>query len=333
MQKKKRCTNCVLPETFPGIKLNEEGVCNFCQKYKGSAIQEEKKARYREKFKKLVKQFKGKGTYDALMSYSGGKDSTFTLAILKEKFGLNVLAVTLDHGFLPDRTFVNIKNVVESLSIDQIFFKPRLDTLKKIFVACSKENIYPPTTLTRASTICTSCMAIVKFNSLRLALEKDIPFIIFGWSPGQIPIASSIMKNNPQIVKLMHKSSFEPLFYLVGNEIRPYFLEEKHFKGSYFFPYNISPLAFFDYNEEEIYKKIDRLGWKLPDKIDANTTNCLLNSFANVTHRNKHGFHPYAFEMAKLVREGYMKRSTALGKLEQNEDSSTIELIKEKLGL
>ncbi len=333
MQKKKRCSNCVLPETFPGIKFNEKGICNFCQSFKGSANLEDKKTRFRKKFEELVKQYKGKSTYDALMSYSGGKDSTYTLALLKENYGLNILAVTMDNGFLPDQTIKNIQSISERLNIDQILFKPRFETLKKIFATCSKENIYPPTTLTRASTICTSCMAVVKFSSLRMALEKDIPFIVFGWSPGQIPIASSIMKNNPQILKMMQQSLYEPLHKLAGDAIHPYFLEEKHFEGSYFFPYNISPLAFFDYNEEEIYKKIDKLGWKLPDKIDANTSNCLLNSFANVTHRNKHGFHPYAFEMAKLVREGYMKRSTALGKLEQDEDSSTIELIKEKLEL
>ena len=26
----KRCTRCVLPETFPGIQFDEEGVCQYC---------------------------------------------------------------------------------------------------------------------------------------------------------------------------------------------------------------------------------------------------------------------------------------------------------------
>jgi len=50
------------------------------------------------------------------------------------------------------------------------------------------------------------------------------------------------MKNNPQIIKMMQKSVFEPLYKIAGNEIRPYFLEEQHFKDSNSFPYNISPL-------------------------------------------------------------------------------------------
>jgi hypothetical protein len=174
-------------------------------------------------------------------------------------------------------------------------------------------------------------MAIVKFSSLRIALEKNIPFIFFGWSPGQIPIASSIMKNNPKIIKAMQKGTFDPLYDLVGDKIKPYFLEDVHFDNSYFFPYNISPLAFLDYDEDKIMQKIAPLGWQRPAEIDANTTNCLLNSFANVVHKNKYGYHPYAFEMAKLVREGYLERSDALQRLNQPENQKTVEFVKKKL--
>ena len=29
----KRCTKCILPETFPGIEFDEEGECNYCRDY------------------------------------------------------------------------------------------------------------------------------------------------------------------------------------------------------------------------------------------------------------------------------------------------------------
>lgn len=330
-KKIKRCTICVLPETFPGIRFNEEGVCNHCQNFKGEKNLKEKKARYKKKFERLINEYKGKGTYDALLSYSGGKDSTYTLSLCKERYGLNILAVTFDNGFLPDQTIINVKNVTDRLGVDHVLFKPHFNTLKKIFLECAQKNIYPPTTLTRASTICTSCMAIVKFSSLRTALEKDIPFIFFGWSPGQIPVTSSIMKNNPQIIKMMQKSLYEPLHDLVGDEINPYFLEEEHFKRRYNFPYNVSPLAFLTYDEKEIIEKARKLGWKRPEGLDANTTNCLLNSYANIIHKEQYGFHPYAFEMAKLVREGHLDRSLALERLTESEDLITINSVKNKL--
>jgi len=65
--------------------------------------------------------------------------------------------------------------------------------------------------------------------------------------------------------------------------------------------------------------------------VDANSTNCLLNSLANSVHQERHGFHPYAFEMAKLVREGYLDRRTALEKLNKAEDPATVDAVKKKL--
>jgi tRNA(Ile)-lysidine synthase TilS/MesJ len=267
------------------------------------------------------------------MCYSGGKDSTYTLALLAKEYGLKFLAVTYDNGFLPDQTLRNIRTVTDELELDHILYSPSFSVLKRIFSACAVEDVYPPQTLMRASTICTSCMAIVKFSALRMAVEKDIPFVVFGWSPGQIPVASAIMKNNPQIIRVMQKASFDPLYGLAGENIRSYFLEDRHFDGSFRFPYNISPLAFLDYDEEHILAEVSKLGWKRPEAIDANTTNCILNSFANVSHREKHGFHPYVFEMAKLVREGYMDRSSALAKITEKEDPEVVESVKKKLGL
>ncbi len=329
----KRCIRCVLPETFPGIRFDKDGICNFCLEFEGLEYLEGKKAEYRQKFERLVRDYRGKSSYDALMCYSGGKDSTYTLTVLKEKYDLNILAITFDNGFLSEQAIKNIRIVVENLGTDHIFFKPRFDMLKKIFTKCAKNNIYPPKTIERASTICISCMGIVKFSALRVALEKNIPFITFGWSPGQAPITSSVMKNNPQMVKMMQNAIFEPLYMLVGDEIKPYFLEEAHFNGSYHFPYNISPLAFLEYSEEKIYQKISQLGWEAPQDTDANSTNCLINSFAIRIHKKQFNFHPYVFELAKLVREGYLNRDIALEKINKAEDTATVALVKNKLGI
>jgi len=327
------CSRCVLPETFPGIRFDKQGICNFCLSFKGKEIQKKRKLEYSERFEKLIQDHKGKRKYDALMSYSGGKDSTFTLLILKKKYKLNTLALTFDNGFLPEQTLKNIRIVVVKLGVDHILFKPRFDLLRRLFRGCSREDVFPSTTLMRASTICTACMAIVKFNALCLAIEKKIPFIVFGWSPGQIPLASSIMKNIPQMLRTMQDAVLTPLVSLTGDEIRAYFLTEEHLKNFNFFPYNISPLAFLEYDEKKILKEVNRLGWEAPQDVDSNSTNCLLNSFANIIHKKKHGFHPYAFELAKLVREGNLNRSEALQKLNQSESPRTVKYVKKKLGL
>jgi tRNA(Ile)-lysidine synthase TilS/MesJ len=276
---------------------------------------------------------KGKNEFDVLMCYSGGKDSTYTLIELKEKYDLKIIAFTMDNGFLSKQAIRNIQTVAKNLDVKHITVKPPFDVLKKIFTTCSKKNIFSQKSIERASSICTSCMSIVKFSALRTALEMNIPFIAFGWSPGQAPITSSIMKNNPQMIKMMQKAVFSPLYNIAGEKIKRFFLEEKHFDGSYNFPYNISPLAFLEYNEEKLYEKIQKFGWKAPQDTDANSTNCLLNSYANTVHKKQFNFHPYAFEQAKLVREGYLDRETALEKINQICDKNTMIYVKKKLGI
>jgi tRNA(Ile)-lysidine synthase TilS/MesJ len=327
------CKNCVLPETFPGITFDKKGICNYCRDFKGKNYVKKSKKGYQKKFEQLLKEKKDSDFYDCLMAYSGGKDSTYTLHLLKRKFKLNVLALTFDHGFASDAALRNVRKISESLGIDLLIFKPRLDVLKKIFKEGAKKDFYPPKTLQRASTICTSCMGIVKFYCLRLALEKKIPFIIYGWSPGQIPLPSSIFKNNPLLIKSMQRIIKEPLERVAGKEIDQYFLEAGHFQKQREFPYNISPLAFSEYDEDKIKKIIKKLGWKKPQDTDPNSSNCLLNSLANFVHKKRLGFNPYAFELAKLVREGHLDRKKASKRLAQPENMKVVNWVKKKLDL
>jgi len=326
------CNRCVLPNSFPGIRFNERGICTYCLDYEKADIRPEQKTEYREKFEALVKELKNTASYDVLMCFSGGKDSTYTLSILKEKYDLNILALTVDNGFVAEQTRRNISKVVEELCTDHFYFKPRFDVLSKIFSYCARHNIYPSKAIERASEICTSCMGIIKYNAIRFALEKNIPLIAFGWSPGQATIAASIIKNNPQMVKKMQAAIYDNLHEIVGNAIDTYFITEQQFNSSRF-PYFIHPLAFLDYNEDEIYRVVASLGWINPTDVDANSTNCLLNSFANVVHKQRFGFHPYAFEMANLVRDGYLDRTTALRRLNQQENPDIVTMVMEKLGI
>ena len=342
-----RCTKCILPDTFPSIKFDADGVCNYCRNFKGHEREDELKSEYRNKFETLIAQSAFTGStepptpatlspppYHVLMAYSGGKDSSYTLDIFKNKYNLNVLALTFDHGFMSPYAMANTKTVCDALSIDHITFKPQFDILKKIFKASVNDNFYSKKALERASTICSSCMGIVKSITLKLALEKNIPFIGYGWSPGQAPVQSSVMKINADFINSSQKSFYDPLHKIVGNDINKYFLSESDFKTLKTLTlYNVHPLAFLDYNEETIYQRIAELGWIQPPDTDSNSSNCLLNSFANQTHIDQYGFHPYAFEVAGLVRSGVLTRDEGIEKIEAPQSEGIIKDVKTKLGL
>jgi tRNA(Ile)-lysidine synthase TilS/MesJ len=327
------CSRCVLPETFPGITFGRGGVCNFCRESDRRESRPGRDDHFGEKLGRLIRETKGRGAYDALMSYSGGKDSTYVLSMVRRVFGLRVLALTFDNGFIPDVTLANIRNVVDRLGVDHLLFRPRFDILRRVFLACAAGDIFPRTALARASSICTACMAIVKFTGLRLALEKDIPLVFFGWSPGQIPLSSSIIKLNSMIVRPMQEVVLGPLERAVGQEIRELFLDKSQLGEGSSFPYIISPLAFLEYDEKRIFGHARRLGWKIPPGVDANSTNCTLNSFAIAVHQDRLKFHPYAPELAKLVRTGRLSRGEALARLTRPVDVSTIDGVKKRLGI
>jgi hypothetical protein len=99
------------------------------------------------------------------------------------------------------------------------------------------------------------------------------------------------------------------------------------------FPYNISPLAFMTYDEGTIYDYVEALGWVRPKDTDANSTNCLLNSYAIHVHIQQSGFHPYVAELAGLVREGRMSREEALERIDTMPNRNVVNFVTDRLGV
>ncbi len=313
------CSRCVLPSTFPGISFNNKGECGYCQRYRGQSVTLARKKKYEEKFLSLLKKHKKTGTYDVIVAYSGGKDSTYTLDVLINRYGLRVLALTLDNTFVSPRAEKNIRTACGALGVDLMIVRPAPKMLRKIFSEAAARELYSAKTLERASTICTSCISFVKGVVLRTALEKEIPFIAYGWSPGQAPIQASVMRTNAVLMQNVQKTTLQPLLEIAGRSILPFFVTEKQFKQTKKFPWHVHPLAFLPYDEEKIIERIKEVGWEKPDDTDPNSSNCLLNAYANQIHRTRYHFHPYVWEIGNMVREGVMTRQEGLEKIEPAE--------------
>jgi tRNA(Ile)-lysidine synthase TilS/MesJ len=329
----KRCVRCILPTTFPGISFDEQGLCNYCRRYKGDKVHDEIKKKYENKFIELKDSLSRNTTYDLIMAYSGGKDSTYTLDIFINRYKLRVLALTLDNTFISEKSFQNMRKVCENLDVDHQIIRPNPKMLGKIFKTAAEKELFSPKTLERASTICTCCIGFVKSSILRTAIEKDIPFAGFGWSPGQAPVQASVMKTNASLMQTTQKAIYDPLYKIAGSEINPYFLFDEHFHQKERFPWNIHPLAFLNYDEENIIARIKDLGWEMPEDTDANSTNCLLNAFANKVHKDRYDFHPYVWELANMVRNGSMERAYAITKIETPENETFVNYARNKLDI
>lgn len=332
------CTTCVLPATFPKISFDADGRCSFCVHQNHNTKQELFKQRYRSKFMDLLREKKNNRPYDAIMAYSGGKDSTYTLKLLKETFDLSILAITFDHGFVSPMASTNMKQVATYLDVDLITVTPKPKTMQELFQKSMAPDIYPMKSLERASSICNSCMNLVKSYLLKVAIEMEIPIIAYGWSPGQAPVQSSVLRMNRAMLQQMQKAAKKPIEKMIGDRLSSFFPETQHRQNTCDaiferYPYLVHPLAFSKYDENQILAEIKEIGWENPKDTDSNSSNCLLNGFANEVHLHQHGFHPYAFEIAGLVRGGYMARAEGLKRLSAKTDARVVEYVKKQLDL
>lgn len=297
--------------------------------------------KHRRKLFEVIEKNKSQSAYDVIVSYSGGKDSSYTLKLLKQNYGLTILAVTFDHGFMSYQALRNSQTVTRSLNVDHLIIRPAEEKMRRAFVKSMRLDLYSRKALEKASSICLSCMHMIKSLMLKCAIEMRIPLIAYGWSPGQVSPRSAVVPLNAPLIREMQKSVVKILDLLLGKDLRAFVPNEKLFDmfyekegrdegGSLF---SVHPLAVVEYNEEHVLNEIADLGWEAPGDTDPNSSNCLLNSFANWVHIDRYGFHPYAYEIAGLVREGWLDRERGLEKLAVPAKDEIVELVGRKLGI
>ena len=329
----KECTNCTLSDNIFSVRIGEDGLCNYCRRHqtRGSVLllnPEQAESQMRAAFDAHKDR-----PYQILLAYSGGKDSTYTLYKLRKHYNVSVLAVTFDNGFLTEQCRKNIHTVTAELDVDSITVKPSFNKLAQIFHLAAASEIFPKKALERASSICTACIGLVKTTVYREAILRAIPFICFGWTPGQAPVKSPVIKLDYRMILANQNQLKEPIIQHLGEAYQNYFIEadwlEAHTED---IPSLAYPLVFETYNEDAIYDAIHSLGWEKPADTDVNSTNCLLNSYANHVHMKAYGFNPYTLEIAGLVREGYLSREEGLKKLSKSGEQPVIDAVRSELG-
>jgi glutamine---fructose-6-phosphate transaminase (isomerizing) len=116
VNKLKRCSKCLLPQTFPFIKYDTAGVCNYCNKYvvKNQGAKE-------QEFKDLMKTYRSKdGKPDCIIPFSGGRDSSYGMHYIVHELGLHPITYTYDWGMVTDLARRNIARICGKLGIENI---------------------------------------------------------------------------------------------------------------------------------------------------------------------------------------------------------------------
>lgn len=171
----KYCKKCVQPDTRPGIKFDDEGVCSLCRFAEDEAARIDWAARRKE-----LEEIAGFGKdhnvsgYDCVVGVSGEKDSLRLATYVRDELGMKPLLVSC--AYPPEQqTERGVHNLCEliSLGFDCISVSPAPQTRKKMLrEGFRKFGDW------RASTKTAIFAGISK-----IAVAYHIPLIFFGDNP------------------------------------------------------------------------------------------------------------------------------------------------------
>jgi N-acetyl sugar amidotransferase len=163
-----RCSRCLLPETHETIVFDSSGVCSVCL---NSDLKEtvDWTAR-KEELITIANAVRGKGTYDCILPFSGGKDSVWTLYYVVKELKLKPLVVSFDHGFYRPNLVSNRERVLKSLGVDSLIFTPNWKLVQKLMLQSFLEK----------GDFCWHCHTGIFSYPMWVAIEKQVPLVIWG---------------------------------------------------------------------------------------------------------------------------------------------------------
>lgn len=327
----RRCTKCILPETFPSIRFDENGVCNYCLGYEPVKVFGE------EAFEKVLERYRGKGgKYDCVVPISGGRDSSFVLYQIVKKYKMRALTLTVDSGAITPEGYRNIERVTGVLGVDHIWIRDekqietaRKNTKVKFHAWLKKPSIH---------TIVPTLNAGDKTMNLRIyryAKENGIPLVLGGNNVGNSSLEQEHFKtgflgvfpdergmySSYDKIKLSFLLSLE---YLRNFHNFHWSVFKEYVGGAYVYlfeslskPEEVTPIGFYDYiywNEKEVVPTIrNELDWQ--GASDTTATWRVDDSaypLIDYLYLRLVGFNEFDEFYSKLIREGQIPRDEAL---------------------
>lgn len=322
----KRCNICNLPDNYPGIVLDDKGICTLCNK-------KEKEYKYKglEPLKKKIKDILEKSDpnreYDCVVGYSGGRDSSYLLYFAKEVLGLRVLAITLDHDFMPEQTKKNIHTLAEKLGVKVEFINN--EALNRASRKCVKVWSKKPDAA-MCATFCTGCRYGIKKIIPKYAKKYNIPILLVGNTPYEkINYRVNLLCDNSKsfdkkakIKGFTKRILKNPRYMLMTSTLYKQLLDFISYegkKGKNEKPIVIKPFFnYIEWNKEEVISKIQELGWEYDKSLNSSwRSDCFVNVLRQYYYKKMLGFNDLDVYYARLIRTKEITKEEALKKIQE----------------
>lgn len=303
----KRCTNCAASEKM--LKLETSGLCEKCSHFKMPPT--DRNATNEKALNQILEEHQGRGKnkYDALVLFSGGKDSTYLIRRMQMEFPkLRILSFTLDNGFMSPVAQQNIAEMLPRLNVDHLFIKPHDKFYKKLFryaiTHLNAEGGY--------GTVDFSDGEFLLDTARNLAAEKKIPLILCGYSKYQVQNGLKINQfESPREKECADRVA------TAGLKIKDIFQDDCDldlwWRASQHDPKDIARLIFplfaWDLEEDQIKDKVKEWGLMNTKNHSPIVTNHQLVALLGVVDVHQLGYSSFEHEFCRMIREGKAKKS------------------------
>lgn len=324
----RRCTRCILPETYPDITFDEKGICNKCKEY-------DKKYRNQDYTKLNVELAhiinwakKQNKRYDCLVPFSGGKDSTYTLYLCREKYKLKVLAVNFNNGLRTTAAIKNIDNIVKRTDVGYVCYGPNWELMKKLY----REFFL------KTGQFCFPCDMGIWATVHRVAEQYDVPLIVSGFSAQIESRGAKIYSYNSNLFKKIAGNiitSEEAKDFLPETNWQKIIRRLKHFTLRRYRK-QISLPEYIPWVDSEIKETITKeLDWMTQEDGSSDHIDCLFAPIKNYLVVQKWGFGEKTTKYSSMIRAGQMTREEALRKAKEEyvKKSESLEMFLKILNL
>jgi len=300
------CSKCILHSQVPNISINEKGLCNECeQNLFDRTIDDKIKKSLKKRTETLLEKVKSENhLYDILVLYSGGKDSTALLNLMKNTYKMKILALQVIHPLVGENAKKSAEQGAKKIGVDLIQIYQDENIYKKfVCMTLLNSNKY-----NLGESGCEICSFLYRWTGFRMAMQMNIPIIVDGFDKSQgtniyrhQEMLNSNAKNGILPYGEMHKI-FEDI---IGDDERiGMYRYNNEDRAKYPLPSFISPFTFMDYDYRDNVEIFGQLGIETTSVARINNM-CKAIHFFDLVSFKKYDCHSFIRHWANGIRYGY----------------------------
>ncbi len=295
----RRCRRCALSQR--ASPLDEQGLCRFCVAFQPPPPGQDQSSALSALL--AAHEGSGKGRYDALLLFSGGKDSVYVARrIQTEHPRLRLLALTIDNTFMSPVARANVLRLVAKLDLDHITFRPARSFLKKLYryglTHLGDRDCY--------NTVDFSDGEFLMDSARLMAAEKGIPLLLCGYSFYQVQDGLGLSTFESPLEKERADRT-----HVAGMALADIFSEAERglwWRGSRWPADRVARLVFplyaWNKEENEILQQVADWGLLSPRENSPLLTNHQLIPLFGVVDVHRLGYSGFEKEFCRMIREG-----------------------------